>query len=513
MSTTNIRFPQTPIIDQTGVLSLEWLRWFQSPQFLSIDIAAPLGVASGGTGLSSGTSGGILAFTASTTLASSAELINHRIVVGGGAGAVPYTIGAGTTTTVLHGSATGDPTYGAVVLTSDVSGILPVANGGTGRNTGTSAYALVATGTTATGVQQSLAVGATTELLVGGGSGALPVWTTATGTGAPVRANTPTLITPVLGVATATSINKVTITAPATSATLTIADGKTLTADRTLTFTGTDSTTMTFPTTNATIARNDAAQTFTGVQTFSSQPIMSTLTASQVVFTDGSKGLVSNAITGTGNVVMSASPTLTGTIGAANATFTGLVGIGAAATAALDVSVSTNGYYACSFVNTNAGGYGVRIRNGSDSNDAIRISNAADSANTIRLFGDGTSYFAGGMELGAPTGGNKGNGTLNVATEIYKNNSAYTNPDYVFEHAFTGKIEKFADKAGASEYAGLMSLEDTEAFARECFHLPGFGQDAGHGLFSGSDALLAHVEELYLHIFQLNKRLSALEAR
>lgn len=61
-----------------------------------------------------------------------------------------------------------------------------------------------------------------------------------TGSGALVFANTPTLVTPVLGAATATSINKVAITAPATSATLTIADGKTLTASNTLTFTGTD---------------------------------------------------------------------------------------------------------------------------------------------------------------------------------------------------------------------------------------------------------------------------------
>ena len=53
-----------------------------------------------------------------------------------------------------------------------------------------------------------------------------------------------TLTTPVLGVATATSINKVAITAPATSATLTIADGKTLTASNTLTFTGTDGSTL-----------------------------------------------------------------------------------------------------------------------------------------------------------------------------------------------------------------------------------------------------------------------------
>ena len=40
--------------------------------------------------------------------------------------------------------------------------------------------------------------GATTEILVGGGAAA-PVWTTATGSGAPVRATSPTLVTPILG--------------------------------------------------------------------------------------------------------------------------------------------------------------------------------------------------------------------------------------------------------------------------------------------------------------------------
>jgi hypothetical protein len=47
-----------------------------------------------------------------------------------------------------------------------------------------------------------LAAGATTDLLVGGGAAALPVWTTATGTGAPVRATSPTLVTPLLGTPT-----------------------------------------------------------------------------------------------------------------------------------------------------------------------------------------------------------------------------------------------------------------------------------------------------------------------
>ena len=78
----------------------------------------------------------------------------------------------------------------------------------------------------------------------------------------------PTLVTPTLGVASATSINKVAITAPATSATLTIANGKTLTASNSITLAGTDATTMTFPSTDASIARTDAAQTFTGTQTF-----------------------------------------------------------------------------------------------------------------------------------------------------------------------------------------------------------------------------------------------------
>lgn len=66
----------------------------------------------------------------------------------------------------------------------------------------------------------------------------------------------PSLTTPTLGVATATSINKVTITAPATSATLTIANGKTLTASNTLTLAGTDGTTMTFPSTSSTLMAN-----------------------------------------------------------------------------------------------------------------------------------------------------------------------------------------------------------------------------------------------------------------
>jgi len=48
----------------------------------------------------------------------------------------------------------------------------------------------------------------------------------------------------------------------------------------------------------------------TGVVTVTAAPVISALTASQAVFTTAGKALTSNAITGTGNVVMSTSPTL-----------------------------------------------------------------------------------------------------------------------------------------------------------------------------------------------------------
>lgn len=82
---------------------------------------------------------------------------------------------------------------------------------------------------------------------------------TASGTGDIVQTTSPTLVTPTLGVATATSINKVAITAPASSATLTIANGKTLTASNSITLAGTDSTTMTFPSASATITQTIAS--------------------------------------------------------------------------------------------------------------------------------------------------------------------------------------------------------------------------------------------------------------
>lgn len=82
----------------------------------------------------SGTSGGIPYFASATGLSTSNVLTASQIVLGGGAGTAPATLGSlGTTTTVLHGNAAGAPTFTGINLTAggDVVGTLPVANGGT----------------------------------------------------------------------------------------------------------------------------------------------------------------------------------------------------------------------------------------------------------------------------------------------------------------------------------------------------------------------------------------------
>lgn len=60
------------------------------------------------------------------------------------------------------------------------------------------------------------------------------------------------------------------LTLTSTTGTFTLTNGKTFAVSNTLTLAGTDSTTMTFPTTSATLARTDAANTFTGASSTTS---------------------------------------------------------------------------------------------------------------------------------------------------------------------------------------------------------------------------------------------------
>lgn len=73
-------------------------------------LASALTVGNGGTGLTSGTSGGVPYFASSSGLASSAALVANGLVIGGGAGSAPSTITAGAAGQILYGSS-GAPAF------------------------------------------------------------------------------------------------------------------------------------------------------------------------------------------------------------------------------------------------------------------------------------------------------------------------------------------------------------------------------------------------------------------
>lgn len=88
------------------------------------------------------------------------------------------------------------------------------------------------------------------------------------------------------------------------------AASKTLTINNSIALTGTDAQTYTFPTTSATIARTDAAQTFTGVQTFSSAPVISSITNTGTLTLPTVTGTLAQYVSN--SITSSATPSPTG---------------------------------------------------------------------------------------------------------------------------------------------------------------------------------------------------------
>ena len=124
---------------------------------------------------------------------------------------------------------------------------------------------------------------------------------TISGTGSVAMTTSPTFVTPTLGAATATSINGLTLTA--STGTLTITNGKTLSVSNTLTFTGTDSSSVAFGAGGTVLYTTSAIPLTVGTTTIASG------TNTRILY-DNAGVLGEYTLTGTGTVVaMQTAPT------------------------------------------------------------------------------------------------------------------------------------------------------------------------------------------------------------
>lgn len=227
-----------------------------------------------------------------------------------------------------------------------------------------------------------------------------------TGTGSLVFNTSPSLTTPNIGAATATTVNNLTITQPATGSTLTIADGKTLTASNTLSFTGTDSSSVAFGT--------------GGTVTYTSNKlsVFSATTSSELA------GVISDE-TGTGALVFGTSPTLT------TPNISSIVNTG---TLTLPTSTDTLVGRDTTDTLTNKTLTAAKIANGgfiadANGNEQLKFNTTASAVNELTL----TNAAAGNRPIISATGNDtnigisispKGTGTILVGNSIVPSSDA-----------------------------------------------------------------------------------------
>jgi hypothetical protein len=236
-------------------------------------ITGTLQIANGGTGATSA------AGARDNLLPDYTGNVGKVLTVNAGATDVEWTTnGAGTVTSVdVSGGTTGLTTSGGPVTSSGtitLAGTLAVANGGTGIT--------------------SLGSGVATFLGTPSSANLAAAVTDETGTGALVFASSPTLVTPTLGAATATSINGVTVTGtstPALSVTGTTAVSGTNTGDQT-TITGNAGTATTLET-----ARNINGVSFNGSADITVAADAGTLTGATLA-----SGVTASSLTSLGTI-------------------------------------------------------------------------------------------------------------------------------------------------------------------------------------------------------------------
>lgn len=271
---------------------------------LTTAVTNTLPVGNGGTGRTTLTVHGVLLGNTTSGINSTTAGSAGQVLVSGGASADPYwttatfPVSATVTGTILRADGTNwvatTATYPATTTSQqllyssadNVIGGLTAANGGMVNYS--SAGSVSVTITPTLGVQQTsrgtltlanTAAGAYSTTIASSNSSSA-AWTLTLPPDAGA-AGKPLVVTDSSGTG---AWSKLILTQPATAATLTIADNKTLTVNNSLTFSGTDATTMTFPATSTTVAGLSISQTFTGNNTFTGNTISG---AGTTTMTDG----------------------------------------------------------------------------------------------------------------------------------------------------------------------------------------------------------------------------------
>jgi hypothetical protein len=225
--------------------------------------------------------------------------------------------------------------------------------------------------------------------------------------------SSPTLVSPTLGIATATTINGLTITSTA-SGVLTIADAKTLRANNTVTFFGTDGSTLNYRTGGTVAYTADTLASFANT------------TSAQL------RGVISDS-TGFGVLVFNQSPSFTDSILTASATFsvvnttaTTVNAFGAATT----ITIGANGTGTTTIRNSLTVAKNVTL--GETSTDTLIINGTPDFRNSdVIIRGNSLNPF----RIGRGGGAIPSNTSVGYAS-LQNNSSGSQNTSVGFESGF-----------------------------------------------------------------------------